>query len=219
ERSNLLNFKRATFRPKPTLEAPSAKRARQGVPQAVHAASSQVPAAPSIATDVSVSAISTTTTDVSVAPTLSAESVAGTSPVVTVQIIPEATTTTSLAGGPYPSVAEDPITPTQVPPVTPDLAAVSAHADTKVYADESRPDENQTASEQVFAEHTVDVSTSIAFTSGVSHATPLSSRRRRKQIAKKRVTPIVDVANVDLIKFDSASESDGDPSPYAPYAG
>nr|GEU78746.1 hypothetical protein [Tanacetum cinerariifolium] len=42
---------------------------------------------------------------------------------------------------------------------------------------------------------------------------------RHKQIAKKRVTPIVDVADVDLIKFDSASESDGDPSPYAPFAG
>nr|GEX75407.1 retrovirus-related Pol polyprotein from transposon TNT 1-94 [Tanacetum cinerariifolium] len=48
--------------------------------------------------------------------------------------------------------------------------------------------------------------TTVAFPSGVSHATPLSSRRRRKQIAKKRVTPIVDVADVDLIKFDSAKE-------------
>nr|GEZ49955.1 retrovirus-related Pol polyprotein from transposon TNT 1-94 [Tanacetum cinerariifolium] len=37
ERSNLLNFKRTTFRPTPTLEAPSAKRARQGVPQDVPA--------------------------------------------------------------------------------------------------------------------------------------------------------------------------------------
>nr|GEZ87652.1 xylulose kinase-1 [Tanacetum cinerariifolium] len=70
ERSNLLNFKRTTFRPTPTLAAPSAKRARQGVPQDVHAASSQVPpgvsvapstdvvvlvfAAPSIPADVSV---------------------------------------------------------------------------------------------------------------------------------------------------------------------
>nr|GEZ78924.1 hypothetical protein [Tanacetum cinerariifolium] len=35
ERSTLLNFKRTTFRPKHTLEAPSAKRARQDVPQAV----------------------------------------------------------------------------------------------------------------------------------------------------------------------------------------
>nr|GEZ55907.1 integrase, catalytic region, zinc finger, CCHC-type, peptidase aspartic, catalytic [Tanacetum cinerariifolium] len=41
ERSNLLNFKRTTFRPTPTLAVPSAKRARQGVPQDVHAASSQ----------------------------------------------------------------------------------------------------------------------------------------------------------------------------------
>nr|GFB99945.1 hypothetical protein [Tanacetum cinerariifolium] len=31
--------------------------------------------------------------------------------------------------------------------------------------------------------------------------------------------PIVDVADVNLIKFDSTSESDGDPLPYAPYAG
>nr|GEW70109.1 hypothetical protein [Tanacetum cinerariifolium] len=60
-------------------------------------------------------------------------------------------------------------------------------------------------------------STTVAFTSGVSHATPSSSRRHRKQIAKKKVTPIVDVADVALIKFYSASESDGDPSPYAPY--
>nr|GEY37809.1 putative reverse transcriptase domain-containing protein [Tanacetum cinerariifolium] len=33
EQSNLLNFRRSTFRPKPTLDAPSAKRANQGVPQ------------------------------------------------------------------------------------------------------------------------------------------------------------------------------------------
>nr|GEU78921.1 aminoacyl-tRNA synthetase, class 1a, anticodon-binding [Tanacetum cinerariifolium] len=42
KRSNLLNFKRTTFRPTPTLEAPSAKRARQRVPLDVHAASLQV---------------------------------------------------------------------------------------------------------------------------------------------------------------------------------
>nr|GEV29932.1 xylulose kinase-1 [Tanacetum cinerariifolium] len=64
---------------------------------------------------------------------------------------------------------------------------------------------DQTASEQVSVEHIIDVSTIVAFTFGVSHATPSSSRRRRKQIAKKRVTPIVDVADVDLIKFDSAT--------------
>nr|GEZ78333.1 hypothetical protein [Tanacetum cinerariifolium] len=123
ERSNLVNFKRTTFKPKPTLEAPSVKRARQGVPLADHAASLQVPAAPSIAADVSVSAIFTTTTDVSADPT----------------------TTTSIAG--------------------------------EVHADESRPDDNKTASEQVSAEHTVDVSTTVV-----------------------------------------ASESDGNPLPYTPYA-
>nr|GEU95120.1 hypothetical protein [Tanacetum cinerariifolium] len=137
EQSNLLNFKRSTFRPKPTLEAPTAKRARQGVPQ-VSAASSQVHAsvlaAPSIAADVSFSAVSTTTADVSPAPTLLAESV------------------------------------------------------TEVHANESGPDENQSASEQISAEHT---STTVAFTSGVSHATPSSLCKRR-----------------------NASESDGDPSPY-----
>nr|GEX58867.1 JmjC domain-containing protein [Tanacetum cinerariifolium] len=154
ERSNLLNFKRSTFRPKPTLEAPTAKRARQGVPQAPAASShvpASVPVASSIAADVSVSAVSTTTADVSPAPTLPAESVA------------------------------------------------------EVHANESRPDKNQTTSEQVSTEH---MSTTVAFTSGVSHATHSSSRKRRKQIAKKKVTPIVDVVDDALIKFDSASESD-----------
>nr|GEX29805.1 ribonuclease H-like domain-containing protein [Tanacetum cinerariifolium] len=150
EHSNLLNFKRTTFRPKPTLEAPSAKRARQGVPQAIHAASLQIPAAPSIAADVSASAISTTITDVSAAPAL---------------------------------------------PAKESLGAFTHGVESQ------------------------EESTIVSFTSGVSHATPSSSRRRRKQIAKKRVTPIVDVADINLIKFDSASESDGDPSPYAPYAG
>nr|GEV17068.1 hypothetical protein [Tanacetum cinerariifolium] len=110
----------------------------------------QVPAAPSIAADVSVFVVSTTTADVFAA----------------------LTTTTSIGCGPSPSVAEDPTTPTQVPPVTPDLVAISAHADTEVHVDVSHPDDNQTASEQVSAEHTVD----------------------------------------------NASESDDDPSPYAPYA-
>nr|GFC74495.1 hypothetical protein [Tanacetum cinerariifolium] len=41
----------------------------------------------------------------------------------------------------------------------------------------------------------------------------------RKQIAKKRVTPIVDVVDAALIKFDSASDCDDDPFPYAPFAG
>nr|GEZ54681.1 hypothetical protein [Tanacetum cinerariifolium] len=47
-----------TFTPNPTLDAPSAKRANQGVPQ-VPAASSQVPAAPTFAVDASVSAATT----------------------------------------------------------------------------------------------------------------------------------------------------------------
>nr|GEV60547.1 hypothetical protein [Tanacetum cinerariifolium] len=120
-------MKQSTFRPTPTLEAPTAKRARQEVPQ-VPADFSQVPASVpatlSIAADVSVSVVSTTTADVSPPPTLPDESVA------------------------------------------------------EVHANE-----------------------------------------RRKQIARKRVTPIVDVADDALIKFNSASESDGDPSPYVPYAG
>nr|GEZ36575.1 uncharacterized mitochondrial protein AtMg00810-like [Tanacetum cinerariifolium] len=66
ERSNLLNFRRSTFRPKPTLVAPSAKRANQGAPQ-VPAASSQVPAAPSFPADVLIhAATSSAPTDISV---------------------------------------------------------------------------------------------------------------------------------------------------------
>nr|GEZ56870.1 hypothetical protein [Tanacetum cinerariifolium] len=118
ERSNLLNFKRTTFRPTPSLEAPSAKRDRKEVPQDVHDASLQVLAsvlaAPSTAAAVSVPAAPSTAAAVSVSTTL------------------------------------------------------SIHADTE-------------------------------------------------QIAKKRVTPIVDVADDALIKFDSASDSDDDPFPYAPF--
>nr|GFB00313.1 hypothetical protein [Tanacetum cinerariifolium] len=64
-----------------------------------------------------------------------------------------------------------------------------------------------TAYAHVFVEHSVAAST---------HS---SSRRRRKHIAKKRVAPIVDIADAALIKFDSDSGSDDDPLPYAPYAG
>nr|GEY67824.1 putative ribonuclease H-like domain-containing protein [Tanacetum cinerariifolium] len=53
----------------------------------------------------------------------------------------------------------------------------------------------------------------------VAAPTPSSSRHRRKHIAKKLVTPIVDVADAAMIKFDSDSDSDDDPLPYAPYAG
>nr|GEV87133.1 putative ribonuclease H-like domain-containing protein [Tanacetum cinerariifolium] len=97
-----------------------------------------------------------------------------------------------------PSVATDVF----VPP-----AVDSAHVDTEVHANESNPNDTITASEQVSAEHTVAAST------------PSSSHKRRKQIAKKRVTPIVDIADDALIKFDSASDSNDDPLPYAPYAG
>nr|GEZ96627.1 xylulose kinase-1 [Tanacetum cinerariifolium] len=47
---------------------------------------------------------------------------------------------------------------------------------------------------------------------------PSSSRHRRKHLAKKRVTPIVDVADAAMINFDCDSDSDDDPLPYAPYA-
>nr|GEU67777.1 retrovirus-related Pol polyprotein from transposon TNT 1-94 [Tanacetum cinerariifolium] len=55
----------------------------------------------------------------------------------------------------------------------------------------------------------------------VDETTPSSSRTRRKHLTTKRVTPIVDIADDALIKFDSASDSDSDddPLPYAPYAG
>nr|GEX12801.1 hypothetical protein [Tanacetum cinerariifolium] len=70
ERSNLLNFRRSTFRPKPTLDAPSAKRANQGAPQ-VPVASSQVPAGVPVAlsflADVSIhAATSSAPADISV---------------------------------------------------------------------------------------------------------------------------------------------------------
>nr|GEV61105.1 putative ribonuclease H-like domain-containing protein [Tanacetum cinerariifolium] len=163
ERSNLHNFKRTTFRLAPSLEAPSAKRARQKVPQDVHDASSQV--------------------------------------LPSVYVIPSVAAAVLVSVAP--SVADD----VSVSAVPPDLAAVFAHVDTEVHAEESTPDDNPTASEQVSAEHTVAAST------------PSSSRKGRKQIAKKRVTPIVDVADDALIKFDSASDSDDDAFPYAPYAG
>nr|GEY63141.1 hypothetical protein [Tanacetum cinerariifolium] len=140
ELSNLLNSRHSTFRPKPTLDAPSAKRANQRVPQ-VPATSSQVPA--------SVPAASSFATDVS----------------------------------------------------------VSAATTPKVPAAESRPADTPTAYVHVSVEHSVAAST---------HS---SSRRHRKHIAKKRVTPIMDIDDDALIKFDSDSGSDDDPLPYTPYAG
>nr|GEV54844.1 hypothetical protein [Tanacetum cinerariifolium] len=99
-------------------------------------------------------------------------------------------------------------------PVAPTIAAdvsvstaPSVPADTEVHANESWLDATQTAFEHVSTAHTVDEST------------PSSSRTRHKQIAKKRVTPIVNVEDDALIKFDSASDSDDDPYPYAPFVG
>nr|GEX59231.1 hypothetical protein [Tanacetum cinerariifolium] len=62
-----------------------------------------------------------------------------------------------------------------------------------------------------------------ALTHGSSEPTvvappPSSLRHHRKHIAKKRVTPIVDVADSGMIKFNSNSNSDDDPLPYTPYA-
>nr|GEZ40474.1 hypothetical protein [Tanacetum cinerariifolium] len=74
---------RSTFRPKPTLDAPSAKRANQGAPH-VPAASSQVPAAPSFPADVSVhAATSSAPADISV-PAVSSAHVAVSVPAETV---------------------------------------------------------------------------------------------------------------------------------------
>nr|GEW10561.1 hypothetical protein [Tanacetum cinerariifolium]GEW13150.1 hypothetical protein [Tanacetum cinerariifolium] len=94
-----------------------------------------------------------------------------------------------------------------VPAVSPAHAAASVPAETVVHTAESHLDDPLTASEHVSTEPTV-----VA-------PTPSSSRKRRKHIAKKRVTLIVDMADAALIKFDSDSGSDDDPLPYAPYAG
>nr|GEY48923.1 hypothetical protein [Tanacetum cinerariifolium] len=86
-------------------------------------------------------------------------------------------------------------------------AAVSVPAEPMVHPAKSHMDAPLTAPEHGSSEPTV--------------ATPLpsSSRHRRKHIVKKRVTPIVDVADAAMIKFYSDSDSDDDPLPYAPYAG
>nr|GEY43022.1 hypothetical protein [Tanacetum cinerariifolium] len=159
ERSNLLNFRRSTFHPKPTLDASPAKRATQGAPP-VPAVSSQDPvgvsAAPSIPADVSLpAATSSAPADIAV-------------PVV--------------------SIAH---------------AAVSVPAEPMVHPAESHMDPPLTAPAHGSSDPTV-----VA-------PPPSSSRHRRKHIAKKRVTTIVDVADAAMIKFDS----DDDPLPYPPYVG
>nr|GEV96492.1 copia protein [Tanacetum cinerariifolium] len=77
----------------------------------------------------------------------------------------------------------------------------------QVLAAESCPADTSTASAHVSVEPSVAAST------------PSSSHKRRKHIAKKGVTPIVDIADAALIKFNSDIGSDDDPLPYAPYAG
>nr|GEV91438.1 copia protein [Tanacetum cinerariifolium] len=100
--------------------------------------------------------------------------------------------------------ASVPAASSQVPasvPAAPSFAAdvsVSATTTSEVLVAKSRPADTPTASDA---------------------STPSSSRKCRKHIAKKRVTPIVDIADAALIKFDSDSGSDDDPLPYAPYAG
>nr|GFD23797.1 hypothetical protein [Tanacetum cinerariifolium] len=94
-----------------------------------------------------------------------------------------------------------------VPAVSPAHAAVSVPAETVVHTVKSLLDDHLTASEHVSTEPTV------------AAPTPSSLRRHCKHIAKKRVTPIVDMADAALIKFNSDSGSDDDPLPYAPFAG
>nr|GEV21086.1 hypothetical protein [Tanacetum cinerariifolium] len=99
--------------------------------------------------------------------------------------------------------------PTVIP--VPDVfiahATVSVPAEPMVHSAESHTDDPLTAPEHGSSEPTV------------AAPTPSSSRHRRKHIAKKWVTPIVDVADAAMIKFDNDSDNDDDPLPYAPYAG
>nr|GEV25522.1 hypothetical protein [Tanacetum cinerariifolium] len=163
ERSNFLNFRRSTFRPKPTLDAPPAKRANQEAPP-VPAVSTQdpasVPAAPSIPVDASLPAAS----------------------------------------------LSDPVA-IPVPAVSIAHAAVFIFVEPMVHPVKSHMDDPLTAPAHGSSESTVAAPSSS------------SSRHRCKHIAKKRVTPIVDVADAAMIKFDSDSNSDDDPLPYVPYAG
>nr|GEY34494.1 hypothetical protein [Tanacetum cinerariifolium] len=86
-----------------------------------------------------------------------------------------------------------------VPAVSIAHAAVSVPAEPMVHPAESHMDPPLTAHAHGSSEPTV------------SAPPPSSSRHRRKHIAKKRVTPIVDVADAAMIKFDSDSDSDDDP--------
>nr|GEY49121.1 JmjC domain-containing protein [Tanacetum cinerariifolium] len=92
-----------------------------------------------------------------------------------------------------------------VPVVSIDHAAVSVPAKPMVHSAASHMDDPLTDPAHGSSKPTV------------AAPTPSSSHHRRKHIAKKRVTPIVDVADAAMIKFNS--DSDDDPLPYAPYAG
>nr|GFB38481.1 hypothetical protein [Tanacetum cinerariifolium] len=161
ELSNLLNFRRSTFHPKPTLDAPPAKTVTQGAPPVPAVLSQDIAgvfAASSIPADVS---------------------------------LPVASSSAPAA--------------IPIPAVSIAHAAVSVHVEPMVHPAESHMDPPLTAPANGSSESTI-----VA-------PSPLSSRHRRKHIAKKRVTLIVDVADAAMIKFDS--DSDDDPLPYAPYAG
>nr|GEV33059.1 hypothetical protein [Tanacetum cinerariifolium] len=94
-----------------------------------------------------------------------------------------------------------------VPAISSAHVAASVPAKTVVHTAASHVDDPFTASEHVSTKPTV------------AAPTPSSLRTRRKHIAKKRVIPIVDMADAAMIKFDSDSNSEDDPLPYAPYAG
>nr|GEU37165.1 hypothetical protein [Tanacetum cinerariifolium] len=89
--------------------------------------------------------------------------------------------------------------------VTPEVEAIEDD-NLLIHTAESHLDDPLTASEHVSSEPTV------------AAPTPLYSRKHHKHIAKKWVTPIVDMADATMIKFDSDTDSDDDPLPYAPYA-
>nr|GEY27601.1 JmjC domain-containing protein [Tanacetum cinerariifolium] len=94
-----------------------------------------------------------------------------------------------------------------VPAISIAHAAISVPAELMVHPVESHMDDHLIAPEHGSSEPSVAAPPSS------------SSRHRRKHIAKKRVTPIMDVADAAMIKFDSDSNSDDDPLPYAPYTG
>nr|GEW78637.1 ribonuclease H-like domain-containing protein [Tanacetum cinerariifolium] len=202
---------RSTFRPKPTLDTPSAKRANQGAPQeeAGHYASGseqlctrKLSASPPIRTHdaCSISVVLWFHPDLQLLRRLMAFYRS-----YLVDGVPAASSfpnDVSVHAATSSAPAD-----LSVPAVSHAHAAAFVPIETVVHTSESYLDDPLTASEHVSSEPTV------------SAPTPSSSRTRRKHIAKKRVTPIVDMADAAMIKFDSDSGSDDDPLPYAPYSG